>query len=70
MLMDNIEKLAEEAFLKREILENFRMMNTPVNFEDRKNAFIALAKARAEAVRAQKALDDAIELCDDAIVEP
>jgi hypothetical protein len=55
--MSTIEELAEDAFIKQERVDNLMMMNTPVGFEDRKKAFIALAKARAEASEAKQKLD-------------
>jgi hypothetical protein len=52
-----IEELAEDAFLKNEYLQAQMMMNTPVDYDLRKKAFINLAKAKQAANEAQKALN-------------
>lgn len=54
-----IAEMAEDAFLKAEHAKALSMMNTPINFEERKKAFIALAIAREAANKAQAALDSA-----------
>lgn len=52
-----IEELAEDAFLKNEVLQAHLAMSTPNDFESRKLAFIELAKARDAANKATRALE-------------
>jgi hypothetical protein len=54
--MPGIVDLAAEAFDKRERVKMLEMMNTPVEYEARKKAFIDLAVARQEALQAEEAL--------------
>jgi hypothetical protein len=62
-----IEELAEDAFAKAERVRCLAMANTPVDYEERKQAFVAMAKARAAATEAERRLlavingDDAAE---------
>jgi len=51
------EELAEDAFLKEEHYQAHRMMNAPTDFEERKKAFVAMAKAREAAALARAALE-------------
>ena len=51
-----VAELAEDAFLKQEVLQAHMMMNTPTDFEERKKAFVRLAMAREAANKAQAAL--------------
>lgn len=51
-------ELAEDAFLKSEHVRRLEMMNTPTDFEDRKNAYVELALAREAASAARAALYD------------
>ena len=54
--MSGVADLAAQAFEKRERVRMLEMMNTPIDYEERKKAFIALALARAEANQADNAL--------------
>lgn len=56
-----VAELAEDAFVKRERVQMLEMMNTPVEYNDRKKAFIELSEARAAWVQAERALRLAIE---------
>lgn len=51
-----IEEAAEDAFAKAELVKALSMMNTPTNYEERKKAFVELAKARAAASEAEHRL--------------
>jgi hypothetical protein len=51
-----IEELAEDAFEKAERVRCLAMANTPVDYEERKQAFVAMAKARAAAAEAEQRL--------------
>jgi hypothetical protein len=55
-----IEELAEDAFIKAENVKALEMMNTPVDFMKRKEAFVALALARAAAREAETRLTEVI----------
>jgi hypothetical protein len=44
-----IEELATDAFEKSEHVRNLEMMNTPIDYDARKKAFVELAVAQAEA---------------------
>lgn len=57
--MDEIKRLAEIAFEKREAWNCARMMNTPSEYEARKAAAIRYAVIEAEMYEAQAALDKA-----------
>jgi len=46
---DDIKKLAAETFKKQEYVRMLEMMNTPIDYEERKQAFIELQLARYEA---------------------
>jgi hypothetical protein len=59
ILSQTIAELAEEVFNKQETLNAHMAMNTPTAFDDRKAAFIKMEEARAAAVKARRALDDA-----------
>jgi superfamily II DNA or RNA helicase len=48
--------LAATAFEKRERVRMLEMMNTPIDYEERKQAFIDLQLARYEANQAEAAL--------------
>lgn len=48
-----VEELAEDAFIKAENVRCLEMMNTPTDYEKRKEAFVALALARAAAKEAE-----------------
>lgn len=52
--------LAEDAFYKQEKLRNLSMMNTPTDYEDRKQNAIEYAIARAESNEAAKLLNEYI----------
>lgn len=54
--MPGIADLAATAFDKHERVKMLEMMNTPVEYEARKKAFIELALAREEARKAEEAL--------------
>lgn len=54
--MSGIADLAATAFEKRERVKMLEMMNTPVEYEARKKAFIELQLARHEALQAEEAL--------------
>ena len=54
--MPGIAELAAEAFDKREYVRALEMANVPVTYKQRKQAFIDLELARAEANAAEKAL--------------
>ncbi len=54
--MPGIAELAAEAFDKREYVRALRMTNVPVDYAARKQAFIDLELARAEANAAELAL--------------
>ena len=54
--MPGIADLAATAFEKRERVKMLEMMNTPIEYEARKKAFIELELARAEANQAEAAL--------------
>jgi hypothetical protein len=51
-----VAELAEDAFLKAEYVKALGMMNTPVEFEERKKAFVQMEVARASANHAASAL--------------
>jgi len=51
-----IEEAATDAFMKAEYVKNLSMMNTPIDYEERKKAYVALALARAEAAEAEHRL--------------
>jgi hypothetical protein len=53
----HIENLARAAFDAHERVRAMEMMNTPTDYEERKLAFVELAKARAVAAETQKLLD-------------
>ena len=55
-----IEELAEDAFIKAENVKCLEMMNTPIDFAKRKEAFVALAVARAAAREAEIRLTSAV----------
>lgn len=50
--MSTIEILAADAFQKAERVKMLEEMNTPFDYDDRKRAFVELAKARQEAAEA------------------
>lgn len=54
--MPGIADLAATAFEKRERVKMLEMMNTPLEYEARKKAFIELALARNAALQAEEAL--------------
>jgi hypothetical protein len=54
--MPGIVDLAAQAFEKREHVRMLEMCNAPVDYEERKKAFIQLEIARAEANQADAAL--------------
>jgi hypothetical protein len=54
--MPEIADLAAEAFEKRERVRMLGMANTPIDYEERKKAFIKLELARLEANKAEDAL--------------
>ena len=54
--MPGVADLAATAFEKRERVKMLEMMNTPVDYEERKKAFIALELARVDANNAERAL--------------
>ena len=54
--MPGVADLAAEAFDKRERVRMLEMMNTPIEYEARKKAFIQLELARVEARQAEEAL--------------
>jgi len=54
--MPGIADFAAQAFEKRERVRILEMMNTPIDYEERKKAFIELALARSEANQAEEAL--------------
>jgi hypothetical protein len=54
--MPGVEDLAAQAFEKRERVRMLEMMNTPVDYDERKKAFIQLELARNEANQAENAL--------------
>jgi hypothetical protein len=51
-----IEILAADAFEKNERVRMLEMMNTPLDYDARKKAFVDLAKARQEAADANTRL--------------
>ena len=51
-----IEELAEDAFVKAERVRCMMMANTPVDYDERKKAFVDLAVARAAAQEAESRL--------------
>ena len=51
-----IEELAEDAFVKAEYVRNLGMANTPVEYDERKKAFVEMARARAAANEAEQRL--------------
>ncbi|MFA7282242.1 MAG: hypothetical protein WC100_19330 [Sterolibacterium sp.] len=51
------KELAEDAFQKRELLKAHEAMNTPLDFDERKSTFVALAEAREAASKANAALN-------------
>ena len=51
-----IAGLAAQAFEKRERVRMLEMMNTPVDYDDRKKAMIELELARHEANQSEMAL--------------
>jgi hypothetical protein len=55
-MMPGISDLAAEAFEKRERVRILEMMNTPVDYEERKKAMIELELARHDAMQAEAAL--------------
>ena len=55
-----VEELAEDAFIKAENVKCLEMMNTPIDFAKRKEAFVALAVARAAAHEAEIRLTSAV----------
>lgn len=55
-----VEELAEDAFLKSERLRALEIMGTPTDFDERKKAFIELARARVDANDATAKLEAAI----------
>jgi hypothetical protein len=59
--MNEIERLAADAFTKTELINALLMQNMPTDYDTRKRAFINLAKARAAAVEADKKLKEAID---------
>ncbi len=56
-----IAKLAEAEFEARERLRMLDKMNVPTDYAERKKAAVEYAEARAAAVAARRALDDAIQ---------
>lgn len=58
------EELALDAFLKEEAYQAHRLMNTPTDFEERKKAFIAMAKAREAAALSRAALERRLSITD------
>lgn len=58
--MATIAELAAEAFEKSEHLAALAMQNTSTDYDERKQAFIKYAEARAEAQAAQRRLEEAI----------
>lgn len=55
-----VEELAEDAFVKAEHVKALMMANTPLDYEERKKAFVALAVARAAAVEAEQRLTNVV----------
>lgn len=55
-----VEELAEDAFIKAENVRCLEMMNTPIDYAKRKEAFVALALARAAAREAEDRLTKVI----------
>ncbi len=51
-----VEEVAEDAFVKVEHVKTLSMMNTPIEYEERKKAFVKLAMARAAANEAEQKL--------------
>ena len=62
---NRIKELAAQAFEKQEHVRMLEMMNTPIDYEERKKAFIALTVARYEAEQAKAALHCPQRLKDD-----
>ncbi len=60
MAMATIAELAAESFEKRERLMAMALMGIPTDYEKRKQSYIAYAQAEADALSAQRRLDDAI----------
>jgi len=56
-----IEELANDAFIKAENVKALETMNTPLDYMKRKEAFVALALARAAAREAERLLIEAVE---------
>jgi hypothetical protein len=54
--MTKIEELADQLFKKQERLRMLGMMNTPVDYEQRKKSFIALKVAEYELQQAELAM--------------
>jgi len=68
------EEAAEDAFVKAEHVRSLEMMNAPTDYDERKRAFIDLAKARRAAADALTRLDDygleaRIQRLEDAVLE-
>lgn len=55
--MSTIEMLAADAFEKAERVRMLEMMNVPLDYEERKKAFIDLAKARQLAAEARARIE-------------
>lgn len=56
----SVEELAEDAFIKAENVRCLEMLNTPTDYAKRKEAFVALALARAAAREAEERLTAAV----------
>ena len=54
--VETVEDLAEDAFNKAERVRIMGMSNTPTGYEERKNAFVEMAKARDAAIQAEQRL--------------
>ena len=54
--MQLITDLATRAFEQRERVKMLEMMNVPVDYEERRKAFVELEIARREAIRAENDL--------------
>jgi hypothetical protein len=56
-----IKELAERAFVASERVRALRMMNTPYEYDKRKDAFIKLAEAQEDEAKAAGILEGAIK---------
>jgi hypothetical protein len=59
--MPTTKELAADAFEKQERVRVLEMMNMPIEYEDRKLAFIALSEAREAARIADLKLRDQVD---------